>query len=129
MRISHHYPSSIASQKAWLKSRWPWIDVDIDAIHPEAFAYCLPALEKLARVWPEPFTALKTIKSTPEDAGWPKSNVRAWYDGNGGIHLRQTRWSSPSDGERFKDLMPHEFGHHMEHWLQSKDEMREIVLG
>ena len=23
--------------------------------------------------------------------------------------------------------MPHEFGHHMEHWLQSKDEMREIV--
>jgi hypothetical protein len=51
-----------------LKCQWPWIDIDIDAIDPKAFAHCLLVLERLASVWPEPFTALKAIKSAPESA-------------------------------------------------------------
>jgi hypothetical protein len=126
MGTSSGYPTSVASQEAWLRSRWPWIEVDIEGIHPQAFVRCLPELEKLARLWPEPFMALKRVKASP-DVGWPNPDVRAWYDGNGGVHFRQTKWSDPADGQRFNDLMPHEFGHHMECWLRAKEEMREIV--
>lgn len=66
---SSSYPTSAAAQKAWLASRWPWIDVDLERVHPEAFASCLPVLEKLAKIWPGPFTALKELKATPESAG------------------------------------------------------------
>ena len=123
------YPKSAVAQKAWLASRWPWIDVDLERVHPDAFASCLPVLEKLARVWPEPFTALKELKATPESAGWPKTSARAWYDGKGGIHLRQMRWSSPAGAMRCEYTIPHEFGHHIADWLLAKDETRDLVAG
>jgi hypothetical protein len=121
------YPGSTAEQKVWLASRWPWIDVDLGRIHPDAFAPCLPVFEKLARNWPAPFTALRRLKVTPESAGWPDTSARAWYDGKGGIHLREERWSCPADAERCEYTISHEFGHHIAGWLWAKDEMRDVV--
>lgn len=121
------HPMSGAGQKAWLASRWPWIEVDVEGTHPEAFVHCLPVLEKLARCWPEPFAALKSIRSTPESVGWPANHVRAWYEGKGGMHLRRARWRSATDGERCEYLLSHEFGHHMEAWLLDNVEMRDVV--